>query len=99
MPTLFMGTERERSPAKLESIGFRATDYVVGMDFPRNTLKSLYAREEVFALALREHLDVVHPRRVTPCGRWRIRDGRNRARARGPSRGPSTASRPSCGGS
>ena len=57
MPTLFMGTERERPPQMLDSLGFPQDAYVVGMDFPRNQLKSLYTREEVFAIVLREHLE------------------------------------------
>ncbi|MBC8529246.1 creatininase family protein [Christensenellaceae bacterium NSJ-44] len=57
MPTLFLGTERERSPADLHNMGFEDTDqYVVGMDFPGLAVKSMYAREEVFSLVVREQL-------------------------------------------
>ena len=59
MPTLYIGTERERSPEMLKSIGFAEDDYVVGMDFPRNALKSLYLKEEVFALVLRNYLEML----------------------------------------
>ena len=59
MPTLFVGTERERSPEMLRSIGFGGDEYVVGMDFPGNALKSLYFREEVFAVLLRNYLDLL----------------------------------------
>lgn len=49
MPTLFLGTERERSPEDLHNMGFEDTDqYVVGMDFPGLAVKSMYAREECF---------------------------------------------------
>lgn len=58
-PTLYMGTERERAPQTLESIGLEPQSYVIGMDFPANTLPSGYAREEVFALAVREHLRLI----------------------------------------
>jgi creatinine amidohydrolase len=58
-PTLFMGTERERSPSDLEALGFEHTEWIVGMDFPANSLPSLYITEEVLALALREFLQLV----------------------------------------
>lgn len=57
MPTLFLGTERYRKPEFLADLGFEDTDqYIRGMDFPKNTMKSFYAREDVFALTLREYL-------------------------------------------
>jgi creatinine amidohydrolase len=59
MPTLYMGTERERSAPMLASIGLPVKSYVVGMDFPANSLPSLYFKEEVFALALRNYLDLL----------------------------------------
>ncbi|MFH0910791.1 MAG: creatininase family protein [Planctomycetota bacterium] len=60
LPTLFMGTERERPPFMLDSLGFRRGDYVIGMDFPNAKGKygSYYCREEVFAIALRSHLEL-----------------------------------------
>jgi len=64
-PTLFMGTERERSASDLEALGFAKSEWVVGMDFPRNSLPSLYVAEEVLALALREYM------RLVP--RWGVR--------------------------
>ena len=54
MPTLYWGTERERPPEMLLDLGFDEQDYVVGMDFPKNIMPSLYCREEVFGLILRE---------------------------------------------
>ena len=33
-PTMFLGTERERDPDTLESLGFKRDQYIVGMDFP-----------------------------------------------------------------
>lgn len=57
MPTLFVGTERERSESILEGMGFEDTkQYVVGMDVPANSMRSFYAREDMFALIVREHL-------------------------------------------
>jgi creatinine amidohydrolase len=55
-PTQFWGTERERSPQQLASLGFRKDKYVVGMDFPKNLIRSMYCPEEMFALVVREIL-------------------------------------------
>jgi creatinine amidohydrolase len=59
LPPFFWGTERERAPRQLRSLGFPGSEgeYVVGMDFPANSLKSLYVREEFFGLLVREMLD------------------------------------------
>jgi creatinine amidohydrolase len=57
LPTFYWGTERERPPQMTRDLGFDDRDYIVGMDFPRNELKSLYCREEFFALLVRELLD------------------------------------------
>jgi creatinine amidohydrolase len=59
LPTLFMGTERERSPQMLKNIGFRGDEHIEGMDFPENSLPSLYFREEVFAAVLRNYLEML----------------------------------------
>lgn len=58
MPTVFFGTERERPAYILEAKGFEDPEhqYVIGMDVPKNPLKSFYAREEIFALMIREYL-------------------------------------------
>lgn len=57
MPTLFVGTERERPEYILAAKGFEdPTQYVIGMDVPKNPMKSFYAREDMFALIVREHL-------------------------------------------
>ena len=58
MPTLFFGTERERPADILAAKGFEHPEdmYVLGMDVPKNCMKSFYAREEIFALMVREHL-------------------------------------------
>jgi creatinine amidohydrolase len=55
-PTQFWGTERERRPEQLKSLGFAAGKYVVGMDFPKNILPSSYCPEEIFAVVAREIL-------------------------------------------
>ena len=57
MPTLFVGTERERPEYILEAKGFEdPKQYVIGMDVPKNPMKSFYAREDMFAIIVREHL-------------------------------------------
>jgi creatinine amidohydrolase len=55
-PTLFWGTERERSPEVLKNLGFDPDEYIVGMDFPANTLPSAYCQEEIFGVLMREAL-------------------------------------------
>jgi creatinine amidohydrolase len=55
-PTLYLGTERERPPEMLGWLGLPTDQYIVGMDFPGNSLPSLYAAEEVFALVVREQV-------------------------------------------
>jgi creatinine amidohydrolase len=51
-PTIHCGTERERPAWMLESLGFKATDWVVGMDFPTALWKSHYSKEHLFGLIL-----------------------------------------------
>jgi len=60
LPTLYMGTERERSDAMLKSLGFKKGEYVVGMDFPeaKGLYKSFYFPEEVFSLTVRYHIEL-----------------------------------------
>lgn len=55
-PTLYWGTERERSAEMLDWLGLDQGSYIVGMDFPANSLPSLYCSEEIFALIVREQL-------------------------------------------
>jgi creatinine amidohydrolase len=61
-PPLFVGTERERKPETLRSLGFGGTEFIEGMDFPANPVKSAYMREEVFSLAVRGTLDALFGR-------------------------------------
>ena len=56
LPTFYWGTERERSPEVLNWLGFSEDEWIVGMDFPANSLPSMYAPEELFALLIREQL-------------------------------------------
>ncbi len=58
MPTLYFGTEREREPEMLEAFGFENTEqYIIGQDFPANSVKSFYTKEDVFSLIVREALN------------------------------------------
>jgi len=56
LPAFYWGTERERRPEMLKNIGFGGDEYIVGMDFPLNPMRSLYAREDAFGAAVREYL-------------------------------------------
>lgn len=58
MPTVYFGTERERPAYILEAKGFEDPNnmYVWGMDVPKNSMKSYYAREDIFAITIREYL-------------------------------------------
>jgi len=59
LPTCYCGTERECTPQQLRDLGFVGDEWIVGMDFPKNALRSLYFREEFFALVLREWLTLL----------------------------------------
>ncbi len=58
IPPLYFGTERERPAYILEAKGFENAQsmYVKGMDVPANSMPSYYAREDIFALTVREYL-------------------------------------------
>lgn len=59
MPTLFMGTERERPPWMLESLGFGKDEWIVGMDFPTATWKSHYYQEHLFGLVVASTIEML----------------------------------------
>lgn len=56
LPTMYVGTERERDPEMLASLGFKRDDYVVGMDFPARLWNSHYLPEEIFGLIVAAEL-------------------------------------------
>jgi len=58
-PPLFVGTERQRRPETLESLGFARDARIEGMDFPNNSVSSAYYREEVFGLLMRDTLNIL----------------------------------------
>ncbi len=59
LPTLMMGTERERGADVLEALGLPTQSYVVGMDFPSRLWNSHYLPEEVFAIRLAAELRIL----------------------------------------
>ena len=56
-PTVFIGTERERAPELLRDLGFNGDEWIIGMDFPANSVRSYYSAEEAFAVMVRFTLD------------------------------------------
>ncbi|MBQ2748555.1 MAG: creatininase family protein [Clostridia bacterium] len=56
LPNLYFGTECARDETLLKNIGFPTDAYIVGQDFPKNSLPSLYAREEIFAMVVGEYI-------------------------------------------
>ncbi|HVU11177.1 MAG TPA: creatininase family protein [Phototrophicaceae bacterium] len=59
MPTLWWGAERERTPKQLHELGFQGDEWIIGMDFPHNAMKSLYSMEDVFSLVVRARLELI----------------------------------------
>jgi creatinine amidohydrolase len=59
MPTLFWGSEREIKPEALRNIGFEGDEWIIGMDFPGNSMKGLYSPEDIFGLVVRARLDLL----------------------------------------
>jgi len=59
IPTLYWSTERERPPRMAEGLGFKPTDWIVGMDFPSAQWKSHYYQEHVFALVLASKIEML----------------------------------------
>lgn len=55
-PCLFLGTERERDPAALRNLGFGGSEWIVGMDFPNNSIPSPYIPEEVLGIVVRHQV-------------------------------------------
>jgi creatinine amidohydrolase len=55
-PCLYLGSERERDVDTLKNLGFRGDEWIVGMDFPANSLPSLYLPEEVLGIVIRHQI-------------------------------------------
>jgi creatinine amidohydrolase len=58
-PPLYIGTERERQPEVLQSLGFTGEEYIEGMDFPANGIRSAYLKEDFFSLTVRGIVDAL----------------------------------------
>lgn len=58
LPCLYIGAAAIVNKEKLVNIGFRGDEYIVGRDYPGNT-RSLYFHPEVFAIVLRNYLDLL----------------------------------------
>ena len=56
MPPLYIGTEQPRSPETLRRIGFSGEESITGMDFPQNTVKSMYWPEDLFFAIIRQQV-------------------------------------------
>jgi creatinine amidohydrolase len=56
-PTLYIGTERERSAELLRDLGFSGEEWIVGMDFPANNERSYYYAEDAFSIIVRLTLE------------------------------------------
>ncbi len=59
MPPVFMGTEKRRSPETLRKIGFAGNENIVGMDFPKNKLKSLYWPQDLFEKIMAQYIEML----------------------------------------
>jgi len=55
-PPLYIGTECMRSPETLKKIGFSGHEEIVGMDFPENTLKSMYWPEDLYREIMKQQI-------------------------------------------
>lgn len=66
MPPLYMGTDMVRTATMLRTLGFEGDEHIVGMDFPANTVRSVYLDEGVFLSALRHLIELLADRS------WRV---------------------------
>jgi creatinine amidohydrolase len=53
-PTTYLGTETRRSRQELKDLGFQGDEHVVGMDFPANSVPSMYLDEGVYGIVVKE---------------------------------------------
>jgi len=56
MPPLYIGTESLRSPETLRKIGFDGNEDIIGMDFPKNSIRSMYWPEDLFRAVIRQNI-------------------------------------------
>lgn len=58
-PPFYIGTETKRSPETLKKLGFTGEEEIIGMDFPANSLKSMYWPPELFEAVMRVQLEML----------------------------------------
>ena len=59
LPPVYMGVEKQRSPECLKRLGFLGTEQIIGMDFPKNALKSLYWPEALFESVIAQYIEML----------------------------------------
>ncbi len=59
LPTIYFGTERERPPWLLKNLGFKSTEWIVGMDFPTVLWKSHYYQEHTLGYVVSSKIEVL----------------------------------------
>jgi creatinine amidohydrolase len=57
LPPLYWGCDEPQEVAVIDALGLPPEERFLGVDFPHNSLKSHYCKEEVFGLMVRERLD------------------------------------------
>lgn len=63
LPPTYIGTETARDPEILKKIGFSGNESIVGMDFPKNTVKSFYWPQELFESIVRHQIEMLRDMR------------------------------------
>jgi creatinine amidohydrolase/Fe(II)-dependent formamide hydrolase-like protein len=53
-PTTYLGTETRRNTEELRDLGFKGDESITGMDFPSNSIPSIYIEESVFGVIVKE---------------------------------------------
>jgi creatinine amidohydrolase len=58
LPPYFVGTETVlrpgTGPGQLQALGFAGSERIIGMDYPKNAVRSLYFEESAFGITVRE---------------------------------------------
>lgn len=58
-PPFYTGTETRRSPETLKKLGFCGNEKIIGMDFPANSLKSMYWPPKLFEQIMRCQIEML----------------------------------------
>lgn len=59
-PPLYIGTEKPRSLEMVKQLGFTENEHIIGMDFPKNTITSMYWPPELFEAVVRQHIEFLY---------------------------------------